>query len=193
MVMLPARFLGLLNQQELIINQINSGKALLGSLLQQGGAEQVTRSLVHCAVGAQTGFIYVITLEVCPGIRPAGVTQVVYPPLWWQCLQGACIQCPNLAPSSSEVAVRFLCIFCPEFTPVVCAQLFLVSYSFFCILLLEEICVSRCQHCSIGPRPSLFQFRCHLGHRYYLRSVCCGHGDLNRWFSTLEPLELKSD
>ena len=73
--MLLTRVLGLLYQQKLIRDQTrNSGKALLGPLLQQGEREQATGSLARflgVGVGA-AGSLYGGEVVVCPGVGPEG-------------------------------------------------------------------------------------------------------------------------
>ena len=97
-VMLPTRVLGLLNQQKLIGGQAsNSGKALLGPLLQQEGAK--TSNSFPCSLpeGQRAGSLYAVR---CGSWGQAGgVAQVFCPPLWWCCVQGACTE-PCFSPDT---------------------------------------------------------------------------------------------
>ena len=107
MVMLPARFLGLLNRQELIINQTrNSDKAFLSSLLQQGGAR--TSNIFPCsfAVGVRL-VLYMLLYQRC--VQGSGLRGDLgdLPTPLVVVSAGSCSQCPNRAPGSSEVAVGF--------------------------------------------------------------------------------------
>ena len=164
--LLWTRVLGLLNQQKLIRGQTrNSGKALLGPLLQQGGEK--TSSRFPCLL--TLWFLFWGESRGLSRGQAEEVAQVVCSPLWQCCVQGSCTvprfcsQHPAFAPGSSEVAVGFcfffvffmlLYIICPN---CACTQLFLVPYSFLTFCCLRRH-LSRCQHCNKGSQvagPSL--------------------------------------
>ena len=123
------------NQQKLIRSQTkNSGKALLGPLLQQGEQKQVTGSLPRS--------LRVVRVRVVQG-SGRGVAQVVCLSPWW-CYVGFWSFC-------------ILFIICPNCT---CTQLFLVLCSFFVFCCSRR---PRCKHCSKGtwfPGPGLSQQGC---------------------------------
>ena len=149
--------LGLLNQQKLIRGQPrNSGKALLGPLLQQEEWKQATGSLAHSPAhslrrgrlvpyrGWGEGRVQESGQRSGLGGLPTPLVVV---------LQGACIV-PAFALSSSEVAVGLLRFwgFFYILLPIVCSifsctQLFLVPYSFF-VFCCSRRGLSRCKHWS---------------------------------------------
>ena len=71
---LPTKAPGLLNQQKLIKGQTrNAGKALLGPLLQQGGARTDNRFPCSPFVKAgRAGSLHGVRVEVFPGVRLEG-------------------------------------------------------------------------------------------------------------------------
>ena len=62
---------------------------------------------------------------------------MVCPPVWWYSVQRACA----FAPSFSEVPVvsLVLCVLLSIICPNTCTRLFLIPYSFLCILWFKEI------------------------------------------------------
>ena len=167
--LLPARVFGLLNQQKLIRGQTrNSGKALLGPLLQQGGSgnKQQVPLLVRSPGGQGVVSLFLIWGEGRGVARgPArGVAQVFCPPLRWWCVQGACVQYPAFAPDALLlfqalqkwqlgflVSLYLLSRICPNCQ----ARSYFQSHTvFFVFFLLEERCVQvqALQHCSKGSQ-----------------------------------------
>lgn len=138
----------------------------MGAPLQPGwreGSEKLTGSLLTPRGGGHVDSLFGIRVGVCPEVA-GGTASVVCPPLWWYCVQRACIalcfcfQQLVFDPGSSEVAVEFfphlLVSFGSRISPnYACTQLFSVPYSFFAFCC-WRIGVSRCKQRVSGPNLS---------------------------------------
>ena len=85
---------------------------------------------------------------------------MVCPPLWWCCVQGACpvpCFCSQILRSGSWVSLVFLYLVVHNLPNCACThmQLFLVSYSFLCVLLISETFVQVQALQQMVPGPSL--------------------------------------
>ena len=161
------RFLAFLNQKELIRDQArNTGKALLGPLLQQQGIRTNNRfpCLLTSWVGASLFLSRGEGRHMSRGLVEGWLRYFACPLGGGVCRGYAQFSCfcswPSaFAPGSSKVAFGFFGLFISfvrNFALTVpCTQLFLVLYNFFVFGCLRR-CVFRCKHCTSaakGPRP----------------------------------------
>ena len=118
----------------------NSGRAFWGLL---AAAWKVRTGSLLCPWGGMSAFLMWGQGGGLTGAWAGGVAQVVCPPLWWSCVQGACAIpcfCSGLFKSGSWV-LGSLFVTCPEFAP----------YSFF------VFCCCNCKHCSTLAKGLPFQ------------------------------------
>ena len=155
---LPPRVLGLRNRNLIRGRTRNSGKVLLGSLLQQGWARTSNRFPCSPRRGKLVPYMGV-RVGVYPGVGPKGWLRFAHP--FVVLCAGGMPSTLLLLPTSCFCSWLFrsgswsFCIFWPEFAPTGHAQqLFLVPYSFFVFFSSRRL-LSRCKHCSTvakGPR-----------------------------------------
>ena len=128
----------------------NSGRAFWGLL---AAAWKVRTGSLRCPWGGMSAFLTWGQGGGLTGAWAGGVAQVVCPPLWWWCVQGACSVpcfCSGLFKSGDWV-FRSVCIFCPEFAPAVCMQSGLVPCGFF-VLCCSRRGLLRCKYCNKGSQ-----------------------------------------
>ena len=143
---------------ELIRGQVrNSGKVLLGPLLQQWGVRTSNRFplLAHFPTAERDKLVPYMGKwgRGVQGLSWRGGLGGTQPSRGIVCRRQA--QYPVLAPSSSEAAVGvfwsfhiLLSVICPQYT---CLQVFLVPYSFF-VFYCSRRCLSRCKRSRKGSQ-----------------------------------------
>ena len=166
----------------------NSGKALLGPLLQQGGAStynKFPRWLAPWGVGGEPCSLYGVRVGVCPVVGSEEWLRWFAHPLSGGVCRGHA-QYPAFAAGSSKVAVGFLVfVSFVQNLPQLCMHIIFSPVQSLCILLLEERCVQvqKLQHCSKGSQvPACLTFRRNQDPALLMRY----------WFLTVHPLFLHS-
>ena len=153
----------------------NSGKALLGPLLQQGEREQATGSLA-CSFSLSGGTSLFLILGEGRGVSRNRLEGW----LRWYWVQGAhavpcfllwALQKWQLGFLGSLYLLSRICPNCK------CTQLFLVAYSFvvFCCW---KRGVSRCKHCSTAAKPVSFRW---WSISFYWETACKTDYNLGWW------------